>query len=64
MLLLMDWLIMEVEYTKTCNITSYGAKGDGKTDNTKFIQSAIDDIAQMHHQIIWHFIDYFTKFII
>eukprot|EP01084_Bolivina_argentea_P263203 445381_1 len=30
-------------YIKTCNITDYGAKGDNKTINTKFIQSAIDD---------------------
>merc|ERR1712228_587714 len=33
-------------YIKTCNVTSYGAKGDGKTDNTKSIQSAINDCAK------------------
>eukprot|EP00483_Globobulimina_turgida_P006721 UN06732 len=31
---------------KTCNITDYGAKGDGKTVNTKAIQDAIEDCAK------------------
>ncbi len=30
-------------YSKSCVITDYGAQGDDSTDNTKFIQSAIDD---------------------
>ena len=33
-------------YMKTCNISDYGAKGDNHTDNTQFIQSAIDDCAK------------------
>eukprot|EP01084_Bolivina_argentea_P281546 481739_1 len=32
-----------IKYGKTCNVTDYGAKGDNKTYNTKFIQSAIND---------------------
>eukprot|EP00483_Globobulimina_turgida_P009817 UN09836 len=31
------------EYTKTCNPMDYGAKGDGKTGDTKAIQNAMDD---------------------
>ena len=30
-------------YIKTCNVTDYGAKPDGKTDNTHYIQSAINE---------------------
>lgn len=30
---------------KVCNITDYGAKGDSKTMNTKYIQAAINDCA-------------------
>ncbi len=35
------------EFVKTCNIIDYGAKDDHQTDNTKFIQSAIDDCSKV-----------------
>ena len=33
-------------FSKTCDVTDYGAVADGKTDNVKAIQSAIEDCTE------------------
>ena len=35
-----------VTFGISCNITDYGAKGDNRTDNTKYIQNAIQDCSE------------------
>ncbi|MGI4870848.1 MAG: glycoside hydrolase family 28 protein [Janthinobacterium lividum] len=37
---------------KTLNITTYGAKGDGQTDNTAFIQKALDEAATQGGKVL------------
>lgn len=45
-------LITLSTYATTINITTLGAKGDGKTDNTLIIQKAIDESAKLKGTVV------------
>ena len=52
LLLLVAFLEINVILAKECNILNYGAKGDGKTNDTKAIQNAIDDCNSEYNNIV------------
>lgn len=53
------WLEIEVG-EKTFDVEDYGAKGDGKTDDTAAVQAALDDAGKEGGLVLFHEKDYLT----